>query len=678
MQYLLLDDFKNYRFISDLKLSPDGKNIALLGRKANKDNSYDAVIFVDKGCGFKPLTNLAGSVSHFLWLNNENVLFSEIRDKTHKEKIEKGYELTCFYKINIYGGEAELAFKVDAVVTKLELLNCGKFIATTVFDNARPSFAGKCEAEAEELLKEIKKAKEYKIIDELPFWFDGDGFTNKKRNCLSILTPPQKGEFRALFLTPATIKDLKPLTHNLTNVAEYRLSDCQKYLAYTGVQAPAEIYTPLSNIHIVNLETFEETLALKEPKQVRSFAFWKDKLIVSFTEPEQKLHEHGPFYIVGPKTKNITELAKHDYSIGDPGMSDSKFGGGIVSKVIGDSYFFTSLKGYHTDIYELNLNTGEIRNITNSKGSIDFFDMEGGRIVAGFMPSGKLLEVFELKSGKLEKLSEFNDEIHNTRKYSAPEHFTFRDIEGAEIDGWVIKPVDYEEGKNYPAILEIHGGPKAAYCENYFHEMQLFANRNYFVMFSNPRGSDGKGSEFADVRGKYGGIDYENLMQFLDECLSRYPGIDSDKMAVMGGSYGGFMTNWIVSRNNRFKAAVTMRSVCNWVTDSFISDIGCFYVNDQMDICDPWDEVEKLWHHSPLKYAKDVKTPTLVLHSDEDYRCCTAEAYQWYTALKLLGVDTRLIIFHGENHALSRSGKPDLREKRLIEIINWVDNYLLL
>ena len=660
MQNLLLDDFRNYHFIDNLKLSPSGKNIALLGRKANADNGYDVAVFIDKGCGFKALTSLTGKVGQFLWLDDETILFSETRDKKDKEKQEKGYELTCFYKINIHGGEAEFAFKVDAVVAKLELLECGKFIATTIFDNARPSFEGKSEEEIGKILAELKKAKGYKVVDELPFWFNGKGFTNKKRIRLSILTE----------------EGLKPITDQLTNVADYKFSDCKKYLAYVGDMAPADIHKLETNIHIVNLETLEEFTALSEPKMVRAFAFWKDKIVASFAEPGCSIHTHGPFYVVDPKTKEAKKLCDFDRSIGQPGSSDSKFGGGIVAKVVGDSLFFVSLCGFNTDIFELTLNKGEINNITNSGGNIDFFDMESGRNVFSFMPPGKLMEVFEQKDAKLVKLSSFNDEIHETRKYSAPEHFVFSDVNGIDIDGWVIKPADYEAGKKYPAVLEIHGGPKAAYTESYFHEMQLFANNGYFVMFSNPRGGDGKGNEFADIRGKYGTVDYDNLMLFVDKCIEKYPDIDEDKMGVLGGSYGGFMTNWITSHTHRFKAAVTMRCICNWMSFSFVSDIGYYFGMDQMGVADPIDEADKMWWHSPLKYVKEVKTPTLVLHSDEDFRCWVPEGIQWYTALKVLGVDTRLVIFHGENHELSRSGKPDLRSKRLDEIMSWMDKYL--
>jgi len=660
MENLKLDDFKNYQFISDLKMSPNGKNIAVVGRKATDNNDYNAVIFVDKGDGFKPFTSDKGKVGQMLWIDDETILFSEVRDKADKEKIEKGHELTVFYSININGGEAQLEFKANAVVIGLELIECGKFLAKTAFDNNRPCLEGKSDAEAAELLKDFKKQKAHQVVDELPFWFNGKGFTNKKRTRLNILTK----------------EGLQPITDKLTNVNGAKLSPCKKYVAYTGDLAPADIMSLESNIYLVNLETLEQIEVLQEPKHIRLFNFWNDKIVASYSEKGQRLHEHGPFYIIDPNTKNSVKLADFDLSIGGAGGTDSTLGGGKTDMVVDNKYYFTSLKGYHTDIFSLDLNNGEIVNTTNLGANIHFFDMKAGQTVAGIMQTGRLLEIFELKSEKSEKISSFNDEIHATRKYSPPQHFIFTDQEGVEIDGWVMTPTDYEEGKKYPAILNIHGGPKAAYCESYFHEMQYLANRGYFVMFSNPQGGDGKGNKFADIRGKYGGIDYDNLMQFVDECLARYGSIDGERMGVMGGSYGGFMTNWIVGHTHRFKSAVTMRCISNWISFENISDIGFYFGTDQMGDVNVWTDINKLWHHSPLKYAPNVKTPTLILHSDEDYRCWTPEAYQWFTALKLHGVDTSLVMFHGENHELSRSGKPDNRITRLKEIEMWMDKYL--
>ncbi|MDR2899619.1 MAG: S9 family peptidase, partial [Clostridiales bacterium] len=273
------------------------------------------------------------------------------------------------------------------------------------------------------------------------------------------------------------------------------------------------------------------------------------------------------------------------------------------------------------------------------------------------------------------KTSSFNDEIYDSVKHPVVEHFTVVDQEGTAFDCWVALPVDYDKNKKYPAILDIHGGPRAVYSDVYYHEIQYWANKNYFVLFSNPRGSDGKGNEFANVRGKYGQIDYDNIMQFVDESLKKYPAIDENRLGVTGGSYGGFMTNWIIGHNDRFKAAATQRSIANWFS-YMIGDLGYFFTDYDI-LANPWSDFTKLWWHSPLKYLDKAKTPTLILHSTNDYRCSIPEGYQTFTALKLHGADTRMVIFNGESHGLSRIGKPDHRARRLSEITDWMDKYLM-
>jgi dipeptidyl aminopeptidase/acylaminoacyl peptidase len=205
--------------------------------------------------------------------------------------------------------------------------------------------------------------------------------------------------------------------------------------------------------------------------------------------------------------------------------------------------------------------------------------------------------------------------------------------------------------------------------------MQYWANRGYIVIFCNPRGGDGKGNEFADVRGCYGTFDYDDIIAFTDEIIKKYPAIDESKIGVTGGSYGGFMVNWIIGHTDRFKAAASQRCISNWLSFTCTSDIGYFWGPDQLGFS-MWENAEKMWDFSPLKYADKVKTPTLFIHSQEDYRCCIPEGYQMYSALKYHNVPTRMCIFHGENHELSRSGKPENREKRLKEITDWMDSYL--
>ena len=164
-------------------------------------------------------------------------------------------------------------------------------------------------------------------------------------------------------------------------------------------------------------------------------------------------------------------------------------------------------------------------------------------------------------------------------------------------------------------------------------------------------------------------------MAFTDEVLDRYPAIDSERLGVSAGSYGGFMTNWIIGHTNRFSAAITQRSISNMVSMFAMSDIGYYFIDDQA-AATPWTDADDLWRQSPLKYADRITTPTLVIHSDQDYRCPLAEGMQFFTALKVHGVQSRMVIFKGESHGLSRGGKPKHRVRRLEEIVNWFDTYL--
>ena len=206
--------------------------------------------------------------------------------------------------------------------------------------------------------------------------------------------------------------------------------------------------------------------------------------------------------------------------------------------------------------------------------------------------------------------------------------------------------------------------------------MQYLASQGYFVFFCNPEGSDGRGNPFADIRGKYGTIDYDTIMKFTDAVLEKYPEIDTSRVAVTGGSYGGFMTNWIIGHTDRFVCAATQRSISKWISMYGISDIGPYFTKDQM-AADIYDNTEKLWWHSPIKYVAQMKTPTLFIHSNEDYRCPMAEGMQLYTALVNKGVPAKLCYFKGENHELSRSGKPLHRLRRLKELIEWIQAYTM-
>ena len=278
---------------------------------------------------------------------------------------------------------------------------------------------------------------------------------------------------------------------------------------------------------------------------------------------------------------------------------------------------------------------------------------------------------------KLQRLTYFNSQNLSTVK-PLPLTITSR-FDREAVNGYVLLPPDFrqEARASYPLILDIHGGPKTVYGSTYYHEMQVWANLGFVVCCTNPHGSDGRGNKFADIRGAYGQQDYDDLMDFLDAVLKTYPQIDSKRLGVTGGSYGGFMTNWIITHTKRFQAACTQRSISNWLSFYGTSDIGYLFATDQNKVKDfSLEDQKTLWEHSPLHYINNAVTPTLIIHSDADYRCPYEQGMQLHTALTALGVPNKLCVFHEENHELSRSGRIKAREQRLNLITHWFLQYL--
>ena len=380
--------------------------------------------------------------------------------------------------------------------------------------------------------------------------------------------------------------------------------------------------------------------------------------------------EAGKIY----ELKNGKMILKVDteYSMYNSTATDSRYGRcKNYANYDGSNYFITCDKD---KAVLLKLVNDELVKVIDIDGTVDDFAVsDNGFFIIGMLKQN-LQEICFVKNNKAKRLTSFNKPLFKDYYVAAPERVTVE--KAVNIDGWVLKPIDYDPDEKYPAILDIHGGPKAAYGELYYHEMQHWAGKGYFVMYCNPRGSDGKGNMFADLRHQFGGIDYQDIMEFVDLVLKTYPAIDENRLGVTGGSYGGFMTNWIIGQTDRFKCAAAQRSISNWITEVCVSDYGIDFPIEQQ-FGDIHHCYEELWSMSPLKYVNNAVTPTLFIHSTEDYRCPVPEALQMYTALKCRGVESKIVLFKGENHELSRSGKPTHRIKRLTEITSWMDNHLM-
>ena len=275
----------------------------------------------------------------------------------------------------------------------------------------------------------------------------------------------------------------------------------------------------------------------------------------------------------------------------------------------------------------------------------------------------------------LTKLTAVNDKSLSRARLGRTREVWFKSFDGIELQGWLTLPPDFSPRKRYPAILEVHGGPLAQYGNTFFHEMNFLAANGYVVMYTNPRGGNGRGETFAKaIHADWGSLDYRDVMSAAD-YLERLPYVNSKKVGITGGSYGGYMTNWVVGHTNRFAAAVTRRCVTELATMTGTSDIGWLF-STEFD-GQPWERPENYRHMSPLTHiGKHVRTPLLIIHSEHDWRCNIEQAEQLYVKLKWLKKTVEMVRFPEESHGLSRHGRPDRRVANLYWVRNWFDLYL--
>ena len=278
--------------------------------------------------------------------------------------------------------------------------------------------------------------------------------------------------------------------------------------------------------------------------------------------------------------------------------------------------------------------------------------------------------------GELHRITAFNDALFNELELAVPEYMPYTGADNWPVDGWILKPPGFDAARKYPLIVEIHGGPNTQYGYGFFHEMQMLAAAGYVVLYTNPRGSIGYGRDFAlAVRGAWGVKDSLDILAGVDALLQKGY-IDEQRMGVIGGSYGGFMTNWLVGHSDRFKVAVTDRSVVNRYSFFGSSDVGWDFADDDLETT-PWDDPELYLRMSPISYVKQMHTPLLIIHSESDLRCSIEQAEELFAALKYLGREVLFVRFEGQSHGLSRGGHPRQRLERLRHIKAWFEKYLV-
>ncbi len=382
------------------------------------------------------------------------------------------------------------------------------------------------------------------------------------------------------------------------------------------------------------------------------------------------------------EAKNLTEA--FDFSVsswtandlpGQPAMTPPTW-----SKDSTEIYFQVAHHG-NTVLYSIAVDGNEpsLRTLIGATGVVGSYGFDGEQSKLSYFHADMAdlgqIWIRERATGRSRKLTRINENLLRARDLGEIEEVWFKGPAGNDLQGWILKPPGFDASKRYPSILQIHGGPRVQYGNFFTHEFYFLAANGYVVTFCNPRGGLGYGEEHAkSIVNDWGSADYDDLMAWVD-LVQEQPYIDPNRMGVTGGSYGGYMTNWIIGHTDRFKAAVTQRSVSNLISMYGSTDYNWMW-QYEFGNQPPWEDHENYWRQSPVKYIGNARTPTLVIHSEQDMRCDMEQDEQVYVALKRLGVETEMVRFPDEPHGLSRGGRTDRRIERLNHILRWFDRYL--
>jgi acylaminoacyl-peptidase len=647
------EDLKRFKFVSDPQVSPDGESVLFVLTRPideGENGDYSSNIWRYANGRIRQLTFREGRNTTPRWSHDRrNILF--VSTRRIKEK-----SFTRLMTMPSDGGEARTILEFEK--GKLE----GKIIAPKWTPDGRSILF------LSDMKKKAKDESDVKVVKRIAYRFNAEGYFHDRRTHLYSIS--RNGG------KPAK------LTSGEFDVIGYSISNDGRKVAFIANMTDEADYTRARDIHVIPVSGGKPVKITESKGPIEGLSWSHDGERIAYRghNMRRRLATNDGIWVLPSKGGTAVELTRtFDRSTGNGLNSDSRVVSPDPSPVwdLDDrNLIFLATNGGSCNLYSVSLEGREVEAVVSGERSVEGFSFSKDGTVLAYtsMDSTNLADVYVRDGTGERKITRFSDECLSDLRLSVPERFGFKASDGADIEGWVMKPQGYRDGP-VPTVVEIHGGPRTAYGHCLMLEFQLLAANGLAVAYTNPRGSSAYGEEFAAaVPRNYGDRDYKDLMEAVDHLIgSRIA--DSNRLGVGGGSYGGYMTNWIIGHTDRFRAAVTERSISNWSSFFGSSDIGYFFTEDEVGGA-PWENPQHYAENSPITYVQNIKTPVLIIHSEEDYRCPIEQGEQLFAALKKLRKETLMLRFPEENHELSRSGKPKRRIVRLNHILAWYKQHL--
>ncbi len=671
-------DLYAFQWIADPQISPDRTTVVYTHVVVNKKkDGYDTALWLvpAKGGPARQLTDGPRDLGARWSPDGRQIAFSRSMEKNGKP--EPGQ----IFLLSMEGGEARALTDIPKGASGPAWSPDGKRIAFTSHavpkDFGLPKDSDKADKEKEDEKSDVR------VITRAVYRSNGTGYSEADRPAhIWTVSVPEVLE---------DAQKAKQITFgNFDEQSVFWSGDGAKLFFISNRVAESYYETPDTDLYSVNSDGGDISKLIHIEGTIANAVLSPDGQQIAFvgdlTGKPQRSYSQPDLFVTrvdaGATPKNLTTAYDFDIGGGVGGDQAAPRGGGrsqpfwsADSKFI---YIVAAEEG-RANLKKVDATTGQVTALTTGDQAVQSYTATTDGTKAAVLLSSATnigdISLIDVQSGQPTQLTHSNGKLFSQLNLTQPEAIWYKSFDGKRIHAFVQKPPDFSNGKKYPLILNIHGGPHAAYGYTFDHEIQWMAAKGYVVLYPNPRGSTSYGQDFGNIiQYRYPGDDYKDLMAGVDELI-RLGWVDPDRMGVTGGSGGGLLTNWVVTQTDRFHAAASQRSIADWRDFWYTADFSLFTPSWFRGA--PWKEEADFKARSPITYIERVHTPLMLIEGEADYRTPPSSGgEQMFRALKYLRRPTVMVRFPGESHELSRSGTPRHRVERLQHIVGWMDKYL--